>query len=330
MANVDWSLQPTALRKVLLKLSKPKLIKLCKQKKISINHAENKKDIIDRLLNASKSSQKKQKDKNSKNVKNKKKIKKPDKVIKLPETVCEVRIFVENSFIDNKLAYGYIRIFYDDKIENKGAIIFRYTPAIIKDLIYKYLMEKNKSKTGKLIHVGNITLEWNMNMNKVKKEITNTFIGKVPLYMRLRHIWSPTRDVLTNIYSDDTIIRQWCYSKKDEWLLSVCCQDSFKEEQSTKNDKILRCSKVYKIQNKWYIHEYIDMLFDQNVTVLDIKQKINECIPNIDIKPETMDIQFYNQHDFNKEEYLDHYCNNLPWNDLKNDEKLFNNTRRSG
>eukprot|EP01084_Bolivina_argentea_P253472 425760_1 len=82
MANVDWSLQPTALRKVLLKLSKPKLIKLCKQKKISINHAENKKDIIDRLLNASKSSQKKQKDKNSKNVKNKKKIKKPDKVIK--------------------------------------------------------------------------------------------------------------------------------------------------------------------------------------------------------------------------------------------------------
>eukprot|EP01084_Bolivina_argentea_P157761 274902_1 len=82
MSTVDWSVDPTALRKILLKLSKPKLIKLCKQKKITINRSDNKKDIIDRLLKASKLSQKKKKDTNKKNVKPKKKVKKQEKTIK--------------------------------------------------------------------------------------------------------------------------------------------------------------------------------------------------------------------------------------------------------
>eukprot|EP01084_Bolivina_argentea_P313109 542185_1 len=58
MANVvDWSLKPNALRRQLLQLSKPKLIKCCKYKNIS--YGGNKNDIIDKLLKASIDSTKK-------------------------------------------------------------------------------------------------------------------------------------------------------------------------------------------------------------------------------------------------------------------------------
>eukprot|EP01084_Bolivina_argentea_P256855 432615_1 len=52
MATIDWSSNSAVLRRTLLKLSKPKLIKLCKSKNIS--YQGNKKDITDRLLNATK------------------------------------------------------------------------------------------------------------------------------------------------------------------------------------------------------------------------------------------------------------------------------------
>eukprot|EP01084_Bolivina_argentea_P297095 511763_1 len=53
MANiVDWSSDYTSLRKELLKLRKPKLIKLCKYKKTSFNGTKN--DVIKRLLDHAK------------------------------------------------------------------------------------------------------------------------------------------------------------------------------------------------------------------------------------------------------------------------------------
>ena len=73
-SNIDWNLDENKLKKQLLSLSFPKLIKFCKQNKIS--YQGNKKDIIDRLINANNSSNNKIKKRKKSKKKKKKKIKK--------------------------------------------------------------------------------------------------------------------------------------------------------------------------------------------------------------------------------------------------------------
>eukprot|EP01084_Bolivina_argentea_P131706 232439_1 len=74
--TIDWSESDSSIKIKLLQLSKPKLIKLCKQRKVS--HQGNKKDIIDRLLKANKTNttkHTKSKNKKKKKKKEKRKIK---------------------------------------------------------------------------------------------------------------------------------------------------------------------------------------------------------------------------------------------------------------
>eukprot|EP01084_Bolivina_argentea_P156807 273265_1 len=78
MSNiVDWSSDYNSLRKELLKLPKPKLIKVCKYKKTSFNGTKN--DIIERLL-------KHKKVKPSKKLKSKKSNNKQKKMMKYNKT----------------------------------------------------------------------------------------------------------------------------------------------------------------------------------------------------------------------------------------------------
>eukprot|EP01084_Bolivina_argentea_P131707 232440_1 len=74
--TIDWSQGGSSIKIKLLQLSKPKLIKLCKQSKVS--HQGNKKDIIGRLLKANKTNttkHTKSKNKKKKKKKEKRKIK---------------------------------------------------------------------------------------------------------------------------------------------------------------------------------------------------------------------------------------------------------------
>eukprot|EP01084_Bolivina_argentea_P095311 171379_1 len=72
--EVDWSLETTSLKKQLLLLSKSKLIKICKSKKVSYNG--NKNDMINRLLLPTVSDANKPKKKKKKNIVTKKQTKK--------------------------------------------------------------------------------------------------------------------------------------------------------------------------------------------------------------------------------------------------------------
>eukprot|EP01083_Nonionella_stella_P157085 509527_1 len=59
--NLDWSQDTNILRKQLLKLTKAKLSKICKDKRISVAGCKTKQDFIQRILSNKKTSKKKRK-----------------------------------------------------------------------------------------------------------------------------------------------------------------------------------------------------------------------------------------------------------------------------
>merc|ERR1712228_750361 len=66
--NGIWSLDAKSLRKELLKMSKPKLIKLCKKYTVPVKMTNTKHDMIQRLMNVKKSDQNKMKQQRRKTV----------------------------------------------------------------------------------------------------------------------------------------------------------------------------------------------------------------------------------------------------------------------
>eukprot|EP00483_Globobulimina_turgida_P009247 UN09266 len=134
--------------------------------------------------------------------------------------------------------------------------------------------------------------------------------------MRLRKIFSSHRDILTGIYCDDEIVT-------GSRTLDICCQRIPKTEQCSSTDLVLRCAKVYKIQNKWEIYEFTDILFDKASTnnLMDVKQKICDYMPSyIDMLPQSMRLQFHRYSDFDIGN-IDYYCSNYPWTGVDDAEE---------
>eukprot|EP01084_Bolivina_argentea_P214841 364689_1 len=236
MANVvDWSLDNRTLRKQLLKLSKTKLVKLCKSKGISFDG--NKNDIISRLV---KNKDKKVQSQQSAFVKRANKIEKKVKQYKLNDKIKELPEDIFYSKITEIKTTPFELEYYIDEngqkvAETKAACVFS-----VQHIRSKILELMRQHEPNKVENINQMMRRWKRKENQLLKKICTKYKEK---YTEMKPI------TFTEIYA---VFEKIAYGNTGRMLRKCKRRADGKMFALKKIDK----TKLSKTDKKYYYQEY--------------------------------------------------------------------------
>eukprot|EP01084_Bolivina_argentea_P277762 474343_1 len=151
----------------------------------------------------------------------------------LQEDEYYFQIFIENTVKQRKIVDGYIRIIGIN-------ILWTIIPLPIIELCYKYQFTKQRNQP--LLYIGEIILNGNWKMEKVKTKILQTF-KQIPSPMRLREFSFDS--ILEREFFDDvdlqTNCKRICGGIRNG--SQICCEKINVEQYLTKQNVIINVAK---------------------------------------------------------------------------------------
>eukprot|EP01083_Nonionella_stella_P121455 364939_1 len=153
-----------------------------------------------------------------------------------------IRIFVQNELKDRCLVWGYVRDIFGDECN------INLIPETVLNICFEMMYEETNLP---LIYIGDIVLENEWSMYRVKKEISARFSGQIPLvkYMRIREF---VNNRLTHVYYDERTFAENAGGSLQDYK-EIVCQRCMRQEVITKQHVLVhvvffdgtQCGKMY-------------------------------------------------------------------------------------